>query len=928
MSELPAETWKEFRSKFQLANERLVGEMAASWQDIRGVIDQLRSRLDSVTPDNAEPGTVAGLDRLFRDAADQLFSDPLGAYERFRPIGRSLTAIEQHRLEMNDLARMLPRSMGISAADLVAAVGPDVHGRWRNAWLKHRKAPRPLQLRNVVSSCQWSRIADRARTDKAFERILEQTGLHLMAAWQLYRRHQLAAQANGSRDKAAFAEERKWWLRQATALDRSAQTLLRSYRSWAEKSPLLLARVVLRRKLQLSESRQSKIVSQWDRDFSQWHRQYRAVRAAIDLERNLITVSRRTIDITRYSLDSLCAEHDDAAQEMDRAIVWLQAPPEARTQKAFPQPKATLLPAAQRARDWVDRVALSVQRSVPSDVEAVRPVRTFQRWRNSWRQLHPQSVMLQALKHSGLDAAREGFREVETEHTAVIRDIEQARQVVTFGFEIAQSNGGPAEELPREAAANALSLLQHRHEIQVDQQPAAEAGLCRAQAMTLLETHTALEFGQLGRLALLTRQSVPRATRNLVQAGLDSIRITSRVLSELAGDAFQWIAWKLGWERPVAPHAKALVERTRLSAVLETPLQPRELPALYQRLFSLDPVEDQRFLVGREVEMNGLSRAFSLWQSGQNATVLLAGARGSGKTSLLNCAARVAFPGVPVVRGQFSQRIRSPQQMDAFLRSLFQLSAETDVAAALNQKRQVVIIEEFERSFLRCMNGFDALRGFLRLMSATSNSVLWILSMNRVSFHYLDAVVGLGRNFSHCINAMSVTQAHMTDAIMQRHTLSGLRLQFAPVAPGDPRINQVRQFVGLEQSPQQLFFGSLYRQSEGLFRSAFELWLGSVDRVEGAMVRMLQPLDPNYKHLEAELATDDFFILQAILQHSSLTPDELSEVFAIAADEARHRIERLAALEIIEPEPAFPGLRVRPQAWRFVHDALDRQNLL
>ena len=52
-----------------------------------------------------------------------MFSDPLGAFEKFRPIGRTLSAIEKHRLEMNDLARTLPRMTSISGAELVATLG-------------------------------------------------------------------------------------------------------------------------------------------------------------------------------------------------------------------------------------------------------------------------------------------------------------------------------------------------------------------------------------------------------------------------------------------------------------------------------------------------------------------------------------------------------------------------------------------------------------------------------------------------------------------------------------------------------------------------------------------------------------------------------------------------------------------------------------
>lgn len=928
MRELPPETWKRFVAQFRRANERVASEMARAGEDVRALLEQLRDRLDSIEPGEAGRGATAAFEWLFRDMADQLFCDPLENFENLRPMGRTLAAIEQHRLEMNDLVRRLPHVVEISGAELAELV-PNLRAPWRKAWLKRRKSLRPLRLRQIIIANLWAQILRRARIDEAFEHVLARIGLHLAAAWQLYCRHQLAAQMSGSQDTAAaLADERRWWLRTAAELASRAQDLVRSYRRWAEVSPALLERSVMSRSAQFSERRQIRIVARWENDFSRWRRQHRAVRAAIDLERELILVARQSLQITRNAVESLRAEDGEVARELDRAIAWLEAPKEQNTPELLPPPKANLFPAEQRARDWIERISSRVRELLPVEVETVRPSRSVVRWRKIWHQVHPRAVLLHALKHSGLHAASEGLREAESEHTAVIRDIEQARQVVAYGVEVERSEGGSAARLPREAAANALGLLRRRQEIHADPLAAAESALCRAQASTLLETHTALQFGQLGRLALVTRQSAPRAARDLVQNGLMAMRKGSRTASALAGKSLQWTAWKLGWERRVTQNIEPLVEKVTLSVVLEAQRSPRELPALYKRLFSLAPVEDQRFLVGREIEMMGLSRAFSLWQAGQHATVLVDGARGSGKTSLLNCAALVAFPDVPVVRGHFSERIRNPEQMTDFLRNLFQVPGEANLEDALNRRRQVVILEECERSFLRSMNGFEALRGFLRLMSTTSGSTLWILSMNRVSFRYLDAVVGLGRSFSHYINAMSVSQENMTDAILQRHTLSGLRLEFAPLAPGDLRIRRLRRFVGLEQSPQRLFFNALYRQSEGVFRSAFELWLDSIERVEGAVVHMRQPLDPNYKRLEAELKTDDLFLLQAILQHASLTAEESAEVFGIGVEEARRRLERLAALEILEPDPNCPGLRVCPQAGRFVRDALDRQNLL
>jgi hypothetical protein len=101
--------------------------------------------------------------------------------------------------------------------------------------------------------------------------------------------------------------------------------------------------------------------------------------------------------------------------------------------------------------------------------------------------------------------------------------------------------------------------------------------------------------------------------------------------------------------------------------------------------------------------------------------------------------------------------------------------------------------------------------------------------MNDRSFRVLDAATHLHRVFSHRINAMSVSRSDLETAILERHRLSGLRLEFAPPPAGDPRVNRAKRWVGIEDSPQKLFFDSLLQQSEGIFRSAFELWLSSIE---------------------------------------------------------------------------------------------------
>jgi hypothetical protein len=220
------------------------------------------------------------------------------------------------------------------------------------------------------------------------------------------------------------------------------------------------------------------------------------------------------------------------------------------------------------------------------------------------------------------------------------------------------------------------------------------------------------------------------------------------------------------------------------------------------------------------------------------------------------------------------------------------------------------------------------LEELLSILSGTCRTTLWILTLNQTSYRYLDAAVGLGEYFSHRINAMSIAPDQLKNAILLRHNLSGLRLHFPAVVEANKVFSNVQRLFGLEPSAEERFFDSLYRQSSGIFRSAFELWQHYMERVEGGVLYMRQPAEPDYEPLIAQLRQEDLFTLQAIVQHGSLTAEEHCEIFECRLEESRVRLEKLANLECLEPDPAGPGLRVRPEAGRLVHMALTRNNLL
>jgi hypothetical protein len=239
-----------------------------------------------------------------------------------------------------------------------------------------------------------------------------------------------------------------------------------------------------------------------------------------------------------------------------------------------------------------------------------------------------------------------------------------------------------------------------------------------------------------------------------------------------------------------------------------------------------------------------------------------------------------------------------------------------------------VILEETERAFLRQVGYYGAIRGLQRLIAATCSSTLWVVALNQLAYEFLASSLDLAPSFSHRINASNASRNHMRQAIMLRHNLSGLRLQFAP-PPDPPNLaGRVKRYLRANPDPEATFFDSLSAEAVGVFRAAFEIWLGQIDRAAGGALYLKPLVSMNLSPIVKDLDLDDAFTLVAMMQHGSLTPEEHAIVFQASYTASRSQIDELVAREIVEPDLGRPGFRVRPEAVRIVHEALYRRNLL
>jgi hypothetical protein len=919
--------WTEFCGDLESRTDNLVAELSGCWRDLSALTALLEESFASFTAPEIPNDRVQSFDAFYTDSVSALLAGPLAAFSQKRPLQRSLSAMEEHQTALDDLVRRLPKTVELNRRELAGLAAVEHRP---NPWLRWplRDKTRAIPLRDAVADHLEKLILSRAELDGDFQLLLAQSTLHLLLPWQTCHRTFLASLTQSGHERADVDAVRKWWIETAHAWEQRGFSMLARYAAWSKTLSARVSGAVLRRPQPFPAGRRAKWTSEHQKHVSFWSRQQRAARSVIDLELQLSRLARETNYETTESLVALDAEHAELIDELDSAIAWLRQCVEAGARDSFPQPKARLLSSDERASEWLRRVSVKARGVLPLTIETVEPHHKLPGWRTPWRDLEPAKVFLGALSAVGTPPVLAGFREAGAAHRAIVREIERAREVIDFGFETARLERASGAEFAREAIENALSLLSYQRETTRDVRPVVEASAVWAEAAVLLDTNAALEKSRIGLLAHVTRRRGGEVLRRLANVTDRGLRAGSQRLWTGTRTGYRWALLKIGWI-PAPPKAvEPVVRRSDLADTLVIQLHTRELPMIYRRLFRLSPVEDPRFLVGREAEMAGFADALHRWESGKGASAIVIGARGSGKTSLINCATSGVFAQYEVVRGQFCERLAKREQMAAFVRNLLGTAPQADVIAALGERRRVILIEEFERTFLRTVGGFEALEMLLDLMYSTGRSTLWVFSVNETAYRYLEAVTGLGRHFSHRINAMSVKQADLTNAILQRHGLSGLRLEFAPLPEQDPRVSGIRRLLGFEQDPQKIFLDSLYEQSEGIFRAAFELWQGSIERVEGGVVHMRQPLAPEYDMLSREMSLDDCFTLKAILQHGSLTADELAQVLAINREDSVRQLDRLGLLEVLEPEPASPGVRIRPEAGRLVRETLNRRNLL
>ncbi len=202
-----------------------------------------------------------------------------------------------------------------------------------------------------------------------------------------------------------------------------------------------------------------------------------------------------------------------------------------------------------------------------------------------------------------------------------VREVEQAKEMIVYWGEASSSRPNEAPQLLAEARHNAIASLSDQTNT-VNQPEELDAACSGAFRSWQQKSFLVLEGEQYGWISLALR---PRA-RAMLPTVLEIGQLRGQKGVQQAG---RWTKARLdgvmetvGGRVPAHPSLPAVVRRTTLRDTLALPVAKSELPALYRLLFRLTPVEDRRFLVGRDQELAGLEQAVKDWSAGRFAACL------------------------------------------------------------------------------------------------------------------------------------------------------------------------------------------------------------------------------------------------------------------------------------------------------------------
>jgi hypothetical protein len=254
--------------------------------------------------------------------------------------------------------------------------------------------------------------------------------------------------------------------------------------------------------------------------------------------------------------------------------------------------------------------------------------------------------------------------------------------------------------------------------------------------------------------------------------------------------------------------------------------------------------------------------------------VIIVGNRGMGKTTTLDkIHEQVNCDGLLKIISKVPAKTTSSEQLFHWLSKLFQIEirslADFKQFDQSGSQKSFVCVDDIQNLFLGTVEGFEAYKIFIDIISLKTKNIFWCLSVNSRSWAYLRGIFGEEHFYGRVFSLSSWSEEDIKNLILTRHKVLDYSRTF------DDSIRSYGAGDALGHKAESQFFRLLWGQSRGNPRSAMMYWVSAISSPKPKMIHVGVPSFVG-SHLVSSMSDEAFFILASIARHESLTHEELA----------------------------------------------------
>lgn len=336
-------------------------------------------------------------------------------------------------------------------------------------------------------------------------------------------------------------------------------------------------------------------------------------------------------------------------------------------------------------------------------------------------------------------------------------------------------------------------------------------------------------------------------------------------------------------------------KKVRISAELadflsDTDKAIQQLPYVYQRLYRVEPIDDDSFFVGRTSELKSLSTSFNNWQVGKYSSTVITGEKGSGSSTLINFFLKNPI-NIPVHRIKIKQTMHQKKELIVFFNEFMNTNAKTfdELTEQLIEKHSnsLIIIEDINYLFLKKVNGFDALKSYLELISKTGKYIYWINSCKLYAWQFLNKSIRIESYYRNVLKMSKIDENQINKIIINRHRVSGYNILFeeGEMVSSQNKFNKLNELEKQEYL-RKAFFKELNKFSDSNISIALLYWLRSTKKVENNTIYIGKLSGFDFSFLN-NLEKQSIHTLHAMIIHENMGIEEHAALFNHSLEQSR-----------------------------------------